>query len=328
MRKQKRHSVTVGLILWAAVFLLPLMTVGQVLVRKEETPPLPPVFSGGEADSARTLRVLEGETVTEMELGTYLACVLRAEMPASFPLEALKAQAVAARTYTLYQLRGGARHETADICTDHTCCQAYKTAEQAWTAWGADAATYEEKIRTAVEETDGEVLVYDGAPILAVFHSSSPGLTRPSGAVWSEDLPYLQAVPSPEEGSEIPNYFSRVEYSAAEVKERFLALWPDMDFSAPKEAWFSDAVRDEALSVVSVTVGGVEIRGAQMRSALGLRSACVTWQVEGEKFIFHVTGYGHGVGMSQYGAAAMAQAGAAYGEILEHYYTGAVVEKM
>ena len=150
----------------------------------------------GERDSADLLRVLIRGEVQEMDMGTYLLGVLRAEMPASFEEEALKAQAIAARTYTLYRIRGGgsANHPDADACDDHTCCKAYLSAEQAAANWGSMAIYYEEKLARAVSETDGEVILYDGAPILAVFFSSADGSTQGAGDVWLNDLPYLQKV--------------------------------------------------------------------------------------------------------------------------------------
>ena len=130
-------------------------------------------------DRERTLRVLEGDTVREMTMEDYLFGVTAAEMPASFVEEALKAQAVAARTYTLYKLISGGNHgDTADICTDSTCCQAYIAPESARANWGENAESYTEKIRTAVAATDGEAILYGGVPILAVFHASSAGCGR------------------------------------------------------------------------------------------------------------------------------------------------------
>ena len=158
-------------------------------------------------DRERTLRVLEGNTVREMTMEDYLFGVTAAEMPASFAEEALKAQAVAARTYTLYKLISGGNHgDTADICTDSTCCQAYIAPESARANWGENAESYTEKIRTAVAATDGEAILYGGVPILAVFHASSAGLTRAAGQVWQNELPYLKPVDSPEAAESIPNY--------------------------------------------------------------------------------------------------------------------------
>ena len=331
-RNQVRQSVAVSAALLAALFILPLLVVvpfrtalfgREMAVDETEGAP----FVSGRMDGEALLRVLDGETVLEMDLGEYLLGVVRAEMPASFQLEALKAQAVAARTYTLYKLQTGGNHgDTADICTDHTCCQAYIGEERARANWGEDADTYERKIEEAVTATDGEVILYGGVPILAVFHSSSAGLTRPAGEVWLSDLPYLQAVSSPESSESIPNYYSRVEFPAEDLRQKLLAAFPEADLSGPLETWLGDALRDSAGSVSTLSVGGVTAKGSALRSALGLRSACFTWEAREGEAVFFVTGYGHGVGMSQYGANAMAEAGADYREILTHYYTGVTVD--
>ena len=342
MRRKRRQSqvdqsIAVSAVLLAALFLLPLLVVvpfrSALFGREEpvdeteqEPSPLLPFVSGG-LDAARQLRVLDGEEVLEMDLGTYLVGVVRAEMPASFEPEALKAQAVAARTYTLYKLRTGGNHgAAADICTDSGCCQAYIGEDRARANWGRDAGANEAKIETAVRETDGQAALYGGVPILAVFHSSSAGLTRPAGEVWQGDLPYLQAVSSPEPGDKIPNYYSRVEFTEAELREALLEAFPGADLSGGMEGWLLGAVTDSAGSVATVDVGGVTVKGARVRAALGLRSACFTWEVQDGKMVFFVTGYGHGVGLSQYGANEMAAEGADYREIVTHYYTGVTVE--
>ena len=292
---------------------------------EEDSPLLP--FASGDLDAARPLRVLDGKEVLEMDLGTYLVGVVRAEMPASFEPEALKAQAVAARTYTLYKLQTGGNHgAAADICTDPGCCQAYISEDRARANWGEDAGANEAKIETAVRETDGQTALYGGVPILAVFHSSSAGLTRAAGEVWLNDLPYLQAVSSPEAMDKIPNYYSRVEFTETELRNALLAAFPEADLSGGMEGWLRGAVTDSAGSVATVDVGGVTVKGARVRGALGLRSACFTWEVQGGKMVFFVTGYGHGVGLSQYGANELAEEGADYREIVTHYYTGVTVE--
>ena len=332
MKRGIRESVTVSAVLLAALFLLPLLVVtpyGQTLLTKEtptdETEGTP--FVSGRLDSQTVLKVKNGDTVEEMELGTYLVGVVRAEMPASFAPEALKAQAVAARTYTIYKIQSGGNHGTeADICTDSTCCQAYIGEERARANWGKDGDAYEKKIEEAVSATDGETILYGGVPILAVFHSSSAGVTRAAGQVWLSDLPYLQGVDSPEEGERIPNYYSRVELTAAEAKEKLLTAFPEAELSGPVSGWLQNAVTDRGGSVETVEVGGVTVKGTQVRAALGLRSACFQWEAQGRGLVFYVTGYGHGVGLSQYGAEQMAADGADYKEILTHYYTGVTVE--
>lgn len=331
-KNQVRQSVAVSAFLLAALFLLPLAVIAPFhseLFQREA-----PVdetegesFASGDLDGAVTLKVLNGDQVEEMDLGTYLVGVVRAEMPASFEQEALRAQTVAARTYTLYKIQSGGNHgDTADICTDSTCCQAYISEERARSNWGDNADEYEAKIESAVTSTDGEAILYGGVPILAVFHSSSAGLTRAAGEVWLNDLPYLQAVDSPEAGDSIPNYYSRVEFTAEEFREKFLAAHPEADLSGPVGGWLKDAVADAAGSVATLSVGGVTVKGTEVRTILGLRSACFEWEAEDGKLVFYVTGYGHGVGMSQYGANQMAKDGADYREILTHYYTGVTVE--
>lgn len=326
-----RQCVGVSALLLLALFLMPLAVI--VPFREElfstgtpmeEMEPVP--FVSGETDREILLNVLVGDTVEEMDLGTYLLGVVRAEMPASFEPEALKAQTVAARTYTLYQLRGGGNHaDVADICTDSTCCQAYLSEGQAVENWGESAAVYEAKVENAVMSTDGQVILYKDEPILAVFHSSSAGLTRAAGEVWLNDLPYLQAVESPEDGERIPNYYSRVELSAEEFRTAIRAVWPELDLTGSMETWLTDAATDAAGSVVSLRVGGMQIKGSALRSALGLRSACFDWEIQNGKLVFFVTGYGHGVGLSQYGANQMAENGATWEEILTHYYSGVSV---
>ena len=330
MQHYFRQNLMVSALLVAVLFLLPLTAAKResIEVPSEEpeyAEPVEPPAAAKQPDAQITLRVLHGEQVEEMMLNDYLIGVVRAEMPASFEIEALKAQAAAARTYTLHKLRNGGGHgETADICTKSTCCQAYIDEETARENWGKEAAAYEKKVADAVHETDGQAILYGGEPILAVFHASSAGLTRPAAEVWSGDLPYLQAVPSVE-GEDIPNYYSRMEFTPEEFKSRILAVWEGADLSGKIAAWLKNAETDAAGSVKTVEVGGIAVRGTQLRAALGLRSACFTWEIQNGNIVFFVTGYGHGVGLSQCGANQMAKDGADWKEILMHYYTGVSV---
>lgn len=331
-KSQVRQSVAVSVVLMLLLFILPLAVIvpfrSELFEREspvDETEGEP--FLPGDLDGGVLLRVLDGEAVREMTLGEYLVGVVRAEMPASFEEEALKAQAVAARTYTVYKLQSGSSHgETAHICTDSTCCQAYIAEDKARANWGDNADAYEKKVEDAVRDTDGETILYGGVPILAVFHASSAGQTRAAGQVWLNDLPYLQAVASPEDQDNIPNYYSRAEFTAEEFKSSILTVCPEADLSGGMDGWLRDAVTDGAGSVETVSVGGVTLKGSTVRTALGLRSACFTWEIQDGRMVFFVTGHGHGVGMSQYGANEMAKEGADYQEILTHYYTGVTVE--
>ena len=278
-------------------------------------------------DSARTLRVLIGDTVEEMDMETYLRGVVRAEMPASFELEALKAQAVAARTYLLYKMEqgGSANHPDADICDDINCCNAYKSEAEAAANWGMSTAVYEEKIRRAVAETDGEVILYENAPVLAVFHSSSAGATQNVEDVWQKSLPYLRSVDTPENADAVPNYNSTATFSLTEFKELVISQYPTANLSGSPSNWFTNIRQTETGAVLTLQVGGVELTGVALRTLLGLRSTTFTIDFTDDAVVFSVTGYGHGVGMSQYGANVMAGEGKTYREILTHYYTGATV---
>lgn len=327
-----KRYLGVSIVLLCLLFLLPLATVVTHVVRREaaEEPAakeetkielLPP----GETDGSYTIRVLKGDKVETMTMGEYLQGVVRAEMPASFEQQALCAQAVAARTYTLYKMASGGNHgDQADICTDHTCCQAYLDKEAATKNWGDNAENYEAKVENAVSLTDGQTILYDGVPVLAVFHSSSAGQTKKSGEVWTSDLPYLQSVSSPE-GEGVPNYYSRVEFTFAEFKKLFMTAYPEADLSGRVSGWFGERKVSEDGNVDSVTVGGVSVRGTQMRTIFSLRSTTFETEIQDGKIVFFVTGYGHGVGMSQYGAQQMAKDGSGWKDIITHYYTGVTV---
>ncbi len=331
-----KYCVAVSVVLTFLLFGLSLLAVEAPALPEElpqqellptEHPDPVKVLPPGEMDSSYTVRVLEGDAVAEMPMDEYLQCVVRAEMPASFEQEALCAQAVAARTYTLYKMVSGGKHPEADICTNATCCQAYLTAEMAAEGWGGEAERNEGKIRNAVSATDGQTMVYGGVPILAVFHAASPGQTRQAGEVWSSDLPYLQSVSSPEDGSAIPNYYSREEIDVQTFRRIFLQAHPDAVLTGDPAKWITGLTTvDGSAHVDNVTVGGITVRGVELRQLYGLRSAAFEAEAQNGSIVFFVTGYGHGVGMSQYGANEMAKQGAGWREILMHYYTGIEIE--
>ena len=283
--------------------------------------------AGGVIDRSTMLNILVGDQLRQMDMETYLLGVVRAEMPASFEEEALKAQAVAARTYTLYKRQNGGspNHPEADACDDINCCQAYKTYEEAAQGWGADADAYEAKIRQAVEATDGQCILYEGAPVLAVFHSSSVGTTQDVSAVWSGSLPYLQSVETPESDETVPNYRSTAVFQASALKAVLQDALPDADLSQSPSNWFTNIRQQPSGTVTGLAVGGVEVAGNRLRTILDLRSACFTIAFDGDTVTFSVAGYGHGVGMSQYGANVLAADGMGYQDILEWYYTGTTV---
>lgn len=283
--------------------------------RVEETPPTQTSLK----DSDIELRVKIDGVVQRMTMADYLPGVIRGEMPPNFSPEALKAQAVAERTYICYQMEKGAKaaHPDADVCDNPGCCNAYLSEAEAREKWGDSFDGWEEKVQAAASETDGTIMLYADAPIMAVFHSSSAGMTAACGDVWSADLPYLVSVKSPETAAGVPNYYSVKTVSAAEFRQTFTAAHPDADFSG---TWVTGRTEDGSGRVESLTVGGVTVSGSEMRNLYRLRSTCFTVEV-GEEVTFHVTGYGHGVGMSQYGAEELARQGKSWQEILQWYYT-------
>lgn len=254
---KKWAEIWLGMGCTAAVFLVGL--VGFAPPSEASSPVRAPIFTGPSAvplpsapvadatpppicpASQTTLRVVFGDEVRELALEDYIYGVVAAEMPAAFPEAALEAQAVAARTYALYQSAAGKHADVGgDVCGESTCCQAFAAQEELDARWGPDAAFYTQKLRAAVTATQGEVLTYDGALAAAVYHASSDGSTRSAAEVWGGSQPYLTAVSTPEE--------------------------------------------------------------------------------TGQK--------GHGVGMSQRGAQALALEGADYREILAHYYSGVTLARL
>ena len=324
-----KRTIGVAWLLLLLFFILPVLLIrGEPLAGQVgEEPSLLPLYQGGtqgERDRGRQVSLLrEDGNVEQMTLGDYLWGVVAAEMPASFELEALKAQAVAARTYWAV-LAGTSRHDGADICADSGCCQAYIDRGKALANWGDKGAEYAARIAQAVEQTDGLYVSYEGKPIQAVFFSCAPGSTVDAQAVWGRAVPYLVSVDSPE-GEEVPNYRSQLTMTTGEFRALVKEQYPDADLGGPVSGWISDFAWEPSGMVNTVKVGGIRLTGGQVRKLLGLRSACFGVSVRGEEMTFHVTGYGHGVGMSQYGANAMARQGKTFEDILTWYYTGTQV---
>ena len=256
-------------------------------------------------------------SVRQMEMEEYLTCVVLAEMPTDFHEEALKAQAVVARTYVGRRLVSG-KHDTAAVCTDASCCQGYCSVE----AFLADGGSQEavDKVSAAVAATAGQVLTYEGELIDATYFSCSGGSTEDAVAVWGADVPYLQAVESPGE-EEAAHYSDEVRFTPGELAA---ALGFANDGSA--EDWFGGVTYTDGGGVETMEIRGNTYEGTELRKLLGLRSTVFEVEVDGDEIIITTHGFGHRVGMSQYGAQAMAQSGSTYQEILAHYYVGTELE--
>ena len=273
-----------------------------------------------------TIKLLHSQTgeIEEVPIDTYLYNVVSAEMPADFELEALKAQAVVARTYTIYQIsHSNRKHGDADICDDSRCCQAWISKEDRFEKWEESVRESNwSKIMQAVDDTAGKVITYNGEPIDAFFHSNSGGKTELPVNVWGgADFPYLQSVETAgEEG--YTQYNSSVTISKTDLINKLKEKHPKVEINFDS----SDAIKileyTDGNRVKTIKFGNIQISGVEARSLLGLKSANFTVQIDGENVTFSVVGYGHGVGLSQTGSDSMAKNGSNYEEIIKHFYTG------
>lgn len=264
---------------------------------------------------------VDGKTVS-MSLEQYAAGAAAAEIPASFPAEALKAQVVAARTYAVYKKSLGtdSTHPDAVVCDDYTHCAAFVDLEHdAEDLWGSRADEWKAAVENAAKDTEGQILYYQGQPIAAVFHAACAGQTEDAVNVWGAEVPYLVGVSS--EGDDAcPKYDASVTYRAEEFRQIMLSQFPDINLTGLPKTWFSDIQSSEAGGVTSCKIGGKELTGTAVRGLFSLNSTHFTVSTTDTSLTFHTQGYGHGVGMSQYGAKGMAKKGSDYKEILAHYY--------
>ena len=259
-------------------------------------------------------------TLRQMDLEDYIRGVVLAEMPASFEMDALKAQAVAARTYALRRQTLTDRHPQGAVCADHTCCQAWMSDEDYLKSRGTKLDL--EKVRDAVNETAGQVLTYEGRLAETTYFSCSGGQTEDAAAVWGEEIPYLQSVVSPgEEGS--AEYEQTLYFTSAEFADKL-----GRKLTGMPSQWLGEATETEGGGVATMVIGGVTYSGTELRRLLGLNSTIFTMEADEAGITVTTRGNGHRVGMSQYGADAMAVAGSSYTEILAYYYPGTVIDKL
>lgn len=267
-------------------------------------------------NAPRIINIYDQGTLMKIPLEEYVTGVVLAEMPAEFELEALKAQAVASRTFTLKSMQRS-KHENAVVCTDAACCQAFISPSE-YTGSANDL----EKVYSATIETADEVIMFEGNLIEATYFSSSGGQTEDAAAVWGADVPYLQSVLSP--GEEIANSYETTESFSYTDFKQLLGLPQNMNLN------------NETLSMEYTEGGGVEnlsigkynLSGVQVRALLNLRSTIFTIEFTNGNVLITTKGYGHRVGMSQYGAEVMAIEGSLYSEILKHYYSGIDLVKL
>ena len=308
----------------ALVFSVLLITLPLLSVKKvsHETAIKTAVTVSAKAEnnkSGESFKVLlpDGKTVETLSCEDYIFGVVAAEMPALYETEALKAQAVAAYTFAVRRKAQNTGKEY-DISADSTVDQSYISLEDAKIKWGENWAEYEEKIRSAIKSVAGKAVYYKGDIALTVYHAVSSGKTENAKDIWGGKYKYLCSTDSVCDKLS-PNYLSAASFTFDEIKN---LLGSQFDFSKGD----IKCEKTDVGTVKTLTVGGGEISGDNVREKLSLRSANFTVKREENTVVFEVKGYGHGVGMSQYGADYMAKQGADYIEILKHYYKGVKIK--
>lgn len=260
----------------------------------------------------------ESGEISNISAKDYIIGVVSAEMPALYSEEALKAQAVAAYTYALYKQQE-TKKEDYDLTDNHTTDQSYITQDLCREKWGDKYEEYSNKIASAVDSVFGKTVTFEGKYALTVYTAISGGKTESAATVWEKDIPYLTPVESV--GDLLcPDYLSSVSLSAQEIIEKL----PEIK-DIPHTSWFASPNYSDSGTVINMTFGEKVIKGSVIRSALGLKSANFDVKYENDVFVFTVRGYGHLVGMSQYGANYMALQGSKYDEILKWYYKGCTI---
>ncbi|MBO5746326.1 MAG: stage II sporulation protein D [Clostridia bacterium] len=264
-------------------------------------------------------RILNTETekVTEISARDYCIGVVLAEMPAEYEIEALKAQSVVAYTYAKYKANIR-KNEKYDVTDTYLSDQAFLWEQEARDRFGENYQAYYKKVSSAVDSVLGQMITYDGQPILAACHSISGGRTESAEKIWGGSYPYLQPVESVGDVLN-PDYLSEVTLTPDEMSSKLKEISVTTEGSA--DGWFSEFKKTDSGTVLTANVCGHEIKGSDIRTALGLRSSNFDLELKDGNFHLAVRGYGHGVGMSQYGAQFMAEQGSTYTEILGWYFT-------
>ncbi len=310
----------------AAVFVDATSTTQTTAVSAQTTESTTALATLATDDTATITVSIDGMAVL-MPLEQYVLGVVSAEISPTFPMEAIKAQAVAARTYAVYKQQAGrtATHPDADVCDDFAHCSAYQDITvQAAALWGDSAADYTQIIAQAVSETAGEIVRYGNTPALTVYSAAAGTKTESALDVWGADVPYLVSVDSAS-AADCPCYEDTATFTTAQARALILQALPDADVSGDPSTWFKASTRSAAGGIMTVKIGGVTVEGSAVRTLFALNSTNFTISTTADSLTFYTTGYGHGVGMSQWGAKTMAEQGADYVEILTHYYTGCSV---
>ena len=309
-------------VLMALVF--PSLIISFISGNQGDQENLETIATSAQETSVAQLRLVsvltEDRQVKEMELEAYVLGVVLREMPAEFEPEALKAQAVVARTYTLRRIQIDGKHTDADVCTDPSCCQGYCDPQDFLESSQSEEMLL--KVSDAVAATSGQVLLYEGALIEATYFSCSGGLTEDAVAVWGADIPYLKSVDSPgEEGA--AHFTDKVTLTTEEFNNKMGG-----NFRGFPELWIEGISYTQGGGVEQIKICGKVYTGTQIRKLLSLRSTAFTIHIVADTVTITTKGFGHRVGMSQYGAEAMAVQGNSYKKILTHYYQNTTLSQI
>ena len=275
-----------------------------------------------------TVKVMNASSknITEMSLREYLIGVVAVEVNPAYHEEAIKAQVVAAHTKLEYtKLHKTDNLEDADITDSAATHQGYLTDDEQKEKWGENYKTYREKLEKCVDAVINVILVYENEPINAVFHAISNGQTENATDVWGGNYPYLVSVQSA--GDKLsPAYKSEVTVTSDEFKKKTTENGASLGDEPTK--WVEKITNTDTGMVKEIIIGGKSFKGTEIRSIFGLKSSTFAVKYNDGNFVFTVCGYGHGVGMSQYGADYMARQGFSYDEILGHYYTNTKMQNI
>ena len=314
-------------------FLIPAAAIPlSEIIRKED------VIEGKSKNTDVRTEYIKGEKIslfisstgekTEIDFEEYIAGLVGQDMSPAYHIEALKAQAVAVRSFILskivfYREKGiPGNHQGAILCTDYACCHSWRSLDESKMFWDQRFADdYADKVLKAVNDTCGEYLVYDGEPVKAYYHAVSSGKTENINDAWGVEVPYLKSVDSSGD-LRADGFRSRVFYPEKAFVTIIKGLKPETEISDNISQAIGKAKLNETGSVAQIEIFGEQFSGREIQDAFKLRSTVFSVEYIEDKVVFDVKGYGHGVGMSQFGANSMAQSGKSYEDILFHYYSG------
>lgn len=325
-----RTNLVILMIITVSMILCPVAAVGIDFDSNPSQTESAAAQAQPEDEDAEYISVMSSSTgsIEKVKMREYVIGSVAAEMSALYHTEALKAQAVASYTYAKKVGEQNEKYKEsslgeADITDSPETHQGYINKKQRREKWGENFEEYEAKIESAVDEVFGRYLSYNGNTALAVYHANSAGRTQSAETLWGTEIPYLISVESP--GDKLsPSYISTQKFEKSEFKK--LAKACDISLEGDAEEWVGELTKADSGYVMSVRLGSTEVSASKFRQEFGLKSCC--FDIEYEDGVFTVTcyGYGHGAGMSQYGADYMARQGSSWREILEHYYPGTEIE--